>query len=140
MKKRDESFLSWYKRRNDNSTNSDYQSAEEIEKAKYLCHSIVDSVYLFGSPVESDPLSWAKIRAMTAGRVINGYCQTDWVLSFLFRASAICNHIAGLQKVDVEGIENIDLTSIVSGHVEYKDKLEEILEYVGFEDGIIVTH
>ncbi|ORX44367.1 DUF726-domain-containing protein [Piromyces finnis] len=140
-KNNDESFLSWYKKRNDNSMNDDDEMAlEDIEKSKYLCHSIVDSVYLFGCPVESNPLNWAKVRAMTAGRVINGYCQTDWVLSFLFRASAICNHIAGLQKVDVEGIENIDLSSIVSGHLEYKDKLEQILEYVGFEDGIIVTH
>ena len=143
-KQEEESFLSWYRsRRNHNDSNGrpkENMTAEEIEKAKYLCHSIVDSVYLLGSPVESDPLNWAKIKAMTAGRVINGYCQTDWVLSFLFRASTISNKIAGLQKVEVEGVENIDLTSIVSGHLEYKEKLSEILEYIGFEDGIVITH
>jgi len=137
-KQEEESFLSWnrFKRNNDSANNE----KEEIEKAKYLCHTIVDSVYLLGSPVESDPIHWTKIRAMTSGRVINGYCKTDWILSFLFRASSISNHIAGLQPVEVEGVENIDLTDIVGGHLEYKDKLEEILEYIGFEDGIIVTH
>lgn len=148
MKKHEDSIFSWYRSRRNNNNNKDQKdytneenlTVDDIEKAKFLCHSIVDSVYLFGAPVESNPIHWAKIRAMTAGRVINGYCQTDWVLSFLFRASTICNHIAGLQKIDVEGIENIDLTSIVSGHLEYKEKLQIILEYVGFEDGIIITH
>jgi hypothetical protein len=146
MKKQDDSIFSWYRsKRNKDSEgkadgNEENISNDELEKSKFLVHSIVDSIYLFGAPVESNPIQWSKLRAMTAGRVINGYCQTDWVLSFLFRASTICNHIAGLQKVEVEGIENIDLTSIVSGHLEYKDKLEKILEYVGFEDGIIVTH
>ncbi|KAG4099859.1 DUF726-domain-containing protein [Neocallimastix lanati (nom. inval.)] len=148
MKKQDDSIFSWYrsKRNRESEANKNEGNEEEnmndedLEKAKFLCHSIVDSIYLFGAPVESNSIEWSKLRAMTAGRVINGYCQTDWVLSFLFRASNICNHIAGLQKVNVEGVENIDLTSIVSGHLEYKDKLDQILEYVGFEDGIIVTH
>lgn len=139
------SFLKYKSRRGSMTSSASISTSNqndnsEGENPSFLCHSIIDSVYMFGTPVDSNPVEWAKVCAMASGRVVNGYCQTDWVLSFLFRASTVCTKIAGLQKVNVPNIENINLSSIVSGHLEYKDKLEQILEYVGFENGVVVVN
>lgn len=38
--------------------------------------------------------------------------------------------VAGMQAVQAEGIENIDCSDLVGGHLEIRGKLEEILDRV----------
>ena len=37
------------------------------------------------APVSASPSQWRQICSVVGGRVINGYCQTDWLLRFLYR-------------------------------------------------------
>ena len=100
---------------------------------------IVQDVYLLGVPVASDnSREWAYIRAAAAGRVVNGYSGSDWVLGFLERGTTLSMGIAGLQAVEkVAGIENVDLGKgnqgerLVEGHARYVEVMGLVLKECG---------
>ncbi|KAJ3146344.1 Transmembrane and coiled-coil domain-containing protein 4, partial [Irineochytrium annulatum] len=62
-------------------------------------YSIVDSVYLFGAPVEGNPDLWTRAASVVAGRLVNGYSSNDWFLHFLYRASSPNDRVAGLHPM-----------------------------------------
>ncbi|GIX72177.1 transmembrane and coiled-coil domain-containing protein 4 [Caerostris extrusa] len=57
----------------------------------------------------------------------------DWLLKFLYRTSSITMKIAGLQAIrwDDRRMCNVDLSSVVSGHMDYANKMDIILKAVG---------
>ncbi|XP_025424911.1 transmembrane and coiled-coil domain-containing protein 4-like isoform X2 [Sipha flava] len=98
------------------------------------CHGIVQNAILIGTPCTRNSSEWNKITQVVAGRVVNAYCRSDWLLKFLYRTLSMqANGVAGLEAVQSSNdrIENIDLTSIVSGHFDYPQKLSEILMFIG---------
>lgn len=75
------------------------------------------------------------IRTVVAGRVVNIYSTNDYVLGFLYRSQSITLGIAGLQAVEnVKGVENVDVSNLVSGHTRYRFLTGPILKQIGFED------
>ena len=93
----------------------------------------MENVVLIGSPVPArNTASWRAIRSIVAGRVVNCYAQDDWVLGFVYRGGSLEWGVAGLEKVEcVPGIENFDVSGLVSGHLQYRFVLGEILEKIG---------
>jgi hypothetical protein len=78
------------------------------------------------------------MRSVVSGKVINVYSENDYILAFLYRATSIQLGVAGLQAIkDVDGVENMNLTKEVSGHLRYPELIGKILKRVGF-DGIQV--
>src|SRR5207245_189420 len=68
-------------------------------------------------------------------RLINVYSENDYILAFLYRTSSIQYGVAGLQEVqDVPGIENVNVSELVSGHLRYQYSVGTILQKIGFED------
>jgi hypothetical protein len=68
---------------------------------------------------------------LVAGRIVNCYSVNDWVLKFLFRttASLKVENVAGLSPIEsVDGVENVNMSSFVFGHLEYAEKVAAILE------------
>jgi hypothetical protein len=62
------------------------------------------------------------------------YSENDYILAFLYRATSIQFGVAGLQQIaDVEGVENLDLSKEVSGHLRYPELIGKILKRSGFE-------
>jgi len=56
------------------------------------------------------------------------------VLGFLYRTSSIQYGIAGLQKIEgLPGVENVDVSESVSGHLRYRYLIGHILQKIGFE-------
>ncbi|VVC24619.1 Protein of unknown function DUF726,Alpha/Beta hydrolase fold [Cinara cedri] len=109
------------------------------------CHGIVQDAILIGTPCNRNPSDWNKISQLVAGRIVNAYCRSDWLLKFLYRTLSMQAHgVAGLEAIKSEGdrIENIDLTNIVSGHSDYPQKLTEILMYIGVnvDNSIVVKN
>ena len=93
-------------------------------------HSIrglVQDVLIMGTPVTPDAELFSSARSIVSGRFINCYSTRDWLLGVLFW-EGISRPAAGLSPVDVAGIENINCSDIVSGHAEYLEKLDEVLE------------
>ena len=104
----------------------------ELSKRKNSA-GIVQDVILLGAPVSGHPAEWKKFAEVVSGRIINGYCQKDWLLHFLYRTSAAKLHIAGLEPVKWEDrrMFNFDLSHIVTGHMDYANKLDMILKTLG---------
>ena len=68
------------------------------------------------------------MRAVTSGRVVNGYLESDWILAFLYRYLEWGLSVAGLSAVQVPGIENYDLSGLgIEGHEDYQTHIMSIL-------------
>jgi hypothetical protein len=111
---------------------------------------IIFDVLLLGTPIPIDYRRWQSIRTIVHGRLINGYCQHDWILKFIFSTQSLSSEIAGLLPVlpstrtnssttyapshDEFGIENFDLSHLITGHMGYKTNIEQICKYVKWNE------
>ena len=102
--------------------------------AKRKAFGLVEDVILMGAPTPADASAWCKIRTVVVGRVVNVYSTDDYVLAFLYRTSSIQFGVAGLQHIDVRGVENLDVSELVSGHTMYRYLIGTILSRIGFSD------
>ncbi|KAI9887067.1 MAG: hypothetical protein M1823_001139 [Watsoniomyces obsoletus] len=95
---------------------------------------LVQNVFMFGSPVVAKKEEYLRARSIIAGRFVNGYATNDWILGYLFRAtSGGIMRVAGLAPVeDIPGLENIDVTPIVPGHMAYRAAMPRLLREVGW--------
>ncbi|KZT08796.1 DUF726-domain-containing protein [Laetiporus sulphureus 93-53] len=105
-----------------------------LELAKRKAFGIVEDVFLLGATVTAPLRTWLEVRSIISGRFVNGYARNDWVLNYLFRAtSGGLNTVAGLRPVkDVPGLENVDVTDKISGHMSYRTFMPLILDQLGF--------
>ncbi|KAM4609722.1 transmembrane and coiled-coil domain-containing protein 4 [Polymixia lowei] len=94
---------------------------------------VVEDVVLLGAPVDGSEKAWERLAKVVAGKIVNGYCRGDWLLGFLYRGSAAQLSVAGLQPINVSDrrIINVDLSSVVKGHLDYMRQMETILVAVG---------
>lgn len=103
--------------------------------AKRKAFGLVENAVLIGAPTPSDTSDWRVLRSVVAGRLVNVYSENDYVLGFMYRTSAIQYGVAGLQKiVGLAGVENVDVSEDVSGHLRYRYLIGSILTKIGFED------
>lgn len=105
----------------------------ELHKKK--AYGVVQNVYLFGAPVTASDRTWKEVRSVVSGRFVNGFSRTDWILGYLFRAtSGGLRSIAGLHPVErVPEIENVDVTTSVPGHLQYRAFMPLVMSEVGFK-------
>ncbi|PRQ27139.1 putative alpha/Beta hydrolase [Rosa chinensis] len=94
---------------------------------------LVERVVLLGAPVSIEDENWEDARKMVAGRFVNAFSTNDWTLGVAFRASLLSQGLAGIQAVNVPGIENVDVTQFVEGHSSYLWKTKQILELLELE-------
>lgn len=98
-------------------------------------YGLVQNVYVYGSPVVVKKDEYLRARSVVSGRFLNGYSSNDWILGYLFRATAGgIMRVAGLAPVeDIPGIENADVSSIVNGHMAYRAAMPRLMREVGWE-------
>merc|ERR1712161_172597 len=97
--------------------------------------SIVEDVILLGTPNHLSVKSWESCRRIVAGRMINCYSTKDLILSLMFqmkRFQGILRPVCGTSPVAVNGVENYDVTELVSSHSDYCLVAGEILKKVLF--------
>lgn len=112
-----------------------YHCLLEMAKHPQKAVGMIDDVVLLGAPVTGSPSEWKKVGKVVSGRIINGYCSTDWLLKFLYRAMNIQFTIAGTGPV-VTGcakVVNVNLSHIVQGHNDYQHKMTDILKAIGIK-------
>mmetsp|Transcript_19441 Transcript_19441/g.36305 ORF Transcript_19441/g.36305 Transcript_19441/m.36305 type:complete len:1551 (-) Transcript_19441:468-5120(-) len=116
-------------------------SAKEGEKGedklKYVREpaSIVEDAILMGTPNHVSLKSWEACRRVVAGRIINCYSRKDLILSLMFqlkRFQGILKPVCGTSPVAVNGVENYDVTDLVSAHTDYCLVSGEIMKKVMF--------
>jgi hypothetical protein len=105
------------------------------ELAKKGAYGLVQNVYLFGSPIVANKDDYMRVRSVVAGRFVNGYATNDWILGYLFRlTSGGIRRVAGLAPVEgIPGLENVDVTEHVVGHMAYRTAMPRLLREVGWE-------
>ncbi|XP_042019878.1 transmembrane and coiled-coil domain-containing protein 4-like isoform X3 [Salvia splendens] len=101
---------------------------------------LVERVVLLGAPIGIKDMNWEATRKVVSGRYVNVYSTNDWMLGIAFRAkfssnvahcafdSLLTQGLAGIQPVDVPGIENVDVTELIEGHSSYLWRTHHILE------------
>ncbi|XP_027079529.1 transmembrane and coiled-coil domain-containing protein 4-like [Coffea eugenioides] len=89
---------------------------------------LVERVILLGAPLAIKDVNWEAARKVVAGRFVNAYSTNDWMLGIAFRASLLTQGLAGIQPVDVPGVENVDVTELIDGHSSYLWATPQIIE------------
>ena len=94
----------------------------------------MQNVYLFGSPIVAKKDEYLRARSVVSGRFVNGYAKNDWILGYLFRlTSGGISRVAGLGPVEeIAGLENVDVTELVPGHMAYRTAMPRLLREVGW--------
>ncbi|KAI4713908.1 hypothetical protein J4E89_001357 [Alternaria sp. Ai002NY15] len=106
-----------------------------IELAEQHAFGLVESAVLMGTPAPANSKRWRRIRSVVAGRVVNVHSTEDYVLGFLYRSAKLQVGVAGLQKIEnVHGVENFDVSKLVSGHDQYRYLVGTILVKVALGD------
>ncbi|KAI5305654.1 hypothetical protein KEM56_003748 [Ascosphaera pollenicola] len=109
-----------------------FSCLKELARKKAL--GLVQNVYLFGSPMVANKDEYLIARTAVAGRFVNGYASNDWILGYLFRAtSGGIMRVAGLAPVEIPGIENVNVTEFVTGHMAYRAAMPRIMRSLGWE-------
>ncbi|KAF4345599.1 DUF726 domain protein [Fusarium beomiforme] len=95
---------------------------------------IVQNVYMFGSPIVVKKEEYIKAKTVVSGRFVNAYNRNDWILGYLFRlTSGGIRRVAGLAPVDeCPFVENMDVTDLVKGHMDYRQKMPVLLMRCGW--------
>lgn len=106
-----------------------------LELAEQHVFGLVESVTLMGTPAALEHDQWRQMRSVVSGRMVNVYSTEDYVLGFLYRSTKLQMDIAGLQEVqNVQGIENMDASKLISGHDQYRFMVGKILSSCGMGD------
>ncbi|VBB71660.1 Putative protein of unknown function [Podospora comata] len=96
--------------------------------AKRRAFGLIDSVVFIGAPVPSNREHWQMMRTVVSGRIYNAYSENDYILAFLYRTTSVQMGVAGLQEIEhIEGVENLNLSEEVQGHMRYAGLIEKIL-------------
>ncbi|GAO16104.1 hypothetical protein UVI_02039990 [Ustilaginoidea virens] len=104
------------------------------ELSKRNAYGLVQNVYLFGSPVVVKNDEFLRARTVVSGRFVNGFNRNDWILGYLFRlTNGGIRRVAGLAAVGTRGVENIDVTEEVTGHMQYRTAMPVLLRKCGWE-------
>jgi len=121
------------KGKNTNELPADSKSVPPEQQSKdehRYADSIVQDVVLLGGPIGVNATSWREARSVVAGRLVNGYSKRDYCLALIYRYENVRVLVAGVQEVAVDGVENIDMSSIVAKHTDYSLRMKEVLEMV----------
>nr|KYP44843.1 Transmembrane and coiled-coil domain-containing protein 4 [Cajanus cajan] len=95
---------------------------------------IVERVVFLGAPIPIKGENWEAARKMVAGRFVNVYSTNDWTLGITFRASLLSKGLAGIQPVEIPGVENVDVTKLIDGHSSYLWKTQKILDQLELDN------
>ncbi|KAI1334999.1 hypothetical protein F5Y15DRAFT_258975 [Xylariaceae sp. FL0016] len=105
-----------------------------LELCRKGAYGLVQNVYMFGAPIVVKQEEFLRARTVVSGRFVNGYNRTDWILGYLFRlTNGGIRRVAGLATVDgIPGVENVDCTEFVVGHMEYRTAMPRLLRECGW--------
>lgn len=103
--------------------------AEALRDLGSDASGFVHHAILLGGAIPLDAPVIVSAPSLVAGSVVNGFCDSDWVLALLFRAAEWRRPI-GLGEINRDGVINVDLSSVVTGHLAYRPELKQVLQRV----------
>ena len=96
--------------------------------------SIVEDVVLIGMPRIIDQAEWIKCREVVGGRLVNCYNRKDWIVSYMIniRCFNAVSKTCGTHTVNMDGVENYEVSEFASTHDRYLAAVPQILQEVGY--------
>lgn len=91
--------------------------------------NLIQDVFLFGTPAPTDDTTWSALRRVVCGRLVNGFSKEDYILAVLSRVSDASWGVAGLEAVQVKGVENVECD--VDGHLRWRELTGKCLKDCG---------
>lgn len=110
-----------------------FSCLKELAKKPDECCGIVENAVLLGSPVPGANNDWKNARRVVASRLINGFSENDWMLGVMYRYQGWALNSAGIAAINVHGVENVNLSSVISGHMEYKSKIGVVMDLLNLD-------
>jgi hypothetical protein len=99
----------------------------------------IQEVYLFGGAVSrNDKAGWLSALTTVDKKIYNFYSFNDSVLKNLYQSTMIGDNPIGLGEIEfynsadlkLAEVENIDVTHIIGGHTEYKNKIQSLISII----------
>ena len=90
----------------------------------------IRDAYLFGGAVGQDREGWTAAASAVKGSIYNAHSERDSVLGVLYQtANAFQSSPVGMGPIesDADNVVNLDVTSLVSGHMRFKSKMSTII-------------
>jgi hypothetical protein len=117
---------------NKGETHGDLDEGEEDVVYRREPASIVEDAILMGTPNHLNVMSWIACRRVVAGRLINCYSRRDLILSLMFQIKrmSIFKPVCGTCEVPAPGVENYNITNLISSHSDYCLAVSDILRLV----------
>ena len=90
-------------------------------------NQFVLNAHLLGGAVGSDAESWYKVKKAVAGNIVNYRSNNDYVLFTMYKLGTFfLSNPIGRHRINVNGIIDVDVSSTVNGHTEYKKNFSKI--------------
>eukprot|EP00820_Chromera_velia_P009058 Cvel_20900.t2-p1 / transcript=Cvel_20900.t2 / gene=Cvel_20900 / organism=Chromera_velia_CCMP2878 / gene_product=hypothetical protein / transcript_product=hypothetical protein / location=Cvel_scaffold1917:7168-8667(-) / protein_length=195 / sequence_SO=supercontig / SO=protein_coding / is_pseudo=false len=103
------------------------------ELSRQGCVNTVQHACLMGLPETNSSAEWRRARCAVSGRLVNVYSSSDWVLGFLYRYMEFGLQVAGLKAVDLQGVENVEVSGVIRHHRDYPKRVPDLMALVGFD-------
>lgn len=89
---------------------------------------VIHDVHLLGGAVGNDQENWLAAQKGVRGSINNYQSVNDKILSHMYQVgTAFMSKPIGIHDIDVEGINNIDVSDHVEGHTKYKENISKFL-------------
>ncbi|KAJ9103008.1 hypothetical protein QFC20_004816 [Naganishia adeliensis] len=104
---------------------------------------IVDSAFLISLPSAPSTEEWQACRQVVARRLVNAWCEKDLVLAGIVRLHEVLSravtlqngvHVAGLRAVNQPGVEDVDLSDVIEGHLDIQRQMGEVLKVIRIDE------
>ena len=110
--------------------------------AKEGCYGKIYDVYFMGGAIgkDRDIFQSNSLEKLVANNIFNYYSKKDLVLTYLYQTAELGDKPIGLMPIESDHVRNIDVTDIISGHLEYPKQLLALLErcsYEGFKQIVV---
>ncbi|WVQ85872.1 hypothetical protein IAT38_008040 [Cryptococcus sp. DSM 104549] len=99
----------------------------------------VESAFMISLPAAPSQDEWAKCRSVVGRRLVNAWSDADLVLAGVVRLHEVVSRaavmssgirVAGLGPVEQPGVEDVDVSPVLRGHMELQAKMPEILRVI----------
>mmetsp|Transcript_14837 Transcript_14837/g.22823 ORF Transcript_14837/g.22823 Transcript_14837/m.22823 type:complete len:998 (+) Transcript_14837:127-3120(+) len=130
---------SWKRSKNASTRGSTHKNRQRRGEASGMTYkrepaSLVEDVVLIGMPSIINSREWIQCKEIVAGRLVNCYNKSDWVLSYMINIrcwNAFVN-TCGTHSIEVEGVENYEVSHLCSSHSRYPLVVPQILHHIKF--------
>lgn len=97
--------------------------------------NIVDRAIFVSAPISTAKETWAPMREVVSGRLVNVHCHTDWILLLMYKFNMLdpMTRLAGLSIVKrVKGVENYNVSNLRHAHLP--DEIARVLDEIDLQE------